>query len=41
MTVDELVTSLRLELEAVRCRISYLETFDRVRENCDTVHWVE
>ena len=41
MTVDELVANLGLELDAVRDRLTYLEKFDRVRQNGDIVCPVE
>ena len=41
MTVDELVADLGLELEAIRDRLTYLEKFDRVRQNGDTFCPVE
>ena len=41
MTVDELVANLGLEHEAVRDRLTYLEKFDRVRQNGDTFCPVE
>jgi len=37
MTVDELAADLGLEVDTVRDRLTYLEKFDRVRQNGDTV----
>jgi len=41
MTVDELVANLGLEPDVVRNRLTYLEKFDRVRQNGDTICPVE
>ncbi|KYH23806.1 hypothetical protein HAPAU_38850 [Halalkalicoccus paucihalophilus] len=41
MTVDELAADLGMDIDVVRDRVAYLEEFDRVRQNSETVSRVE